>query len=221
MAPGLHPVRRESPERTRHHCRRGVLPATGWQDAEPLVRSDEPEPAQLGLRGPADVAITRSTRQCRRCEADQSDPLAGGIHRDVAHRLADHPMTEPVVLVQFRAEATSVTRQHRGDPKARQPRISYPLHVASDDRCASISNQPRRSEARGVDYEKVGGSSPPDALTVRRNEALLSAGIGLGALYLMDISTNARSPTLPSRLAARSGGIRTPDLRWHAASSTS
>ncbi len=64
-------------------------------------------------------------------------------------------MTEPVVLVQFRVEATSLTSQHRGDPKARQPRISHPLQMASPHRTAPISNQPRRSAAWRVDYEKA------------------------------------------------------------------
>ena len=153
--PRFYPISRESPERPGHHRGRGVLSTPGRQDAEPLVRRDEPEPAQLELRGPADEAITRPTRQCRRCEANQRDPLAGGIDSYVAHRLADHPVTQPVVLIQLRIEATSVTSQHRGDPKARQPRISHPLHVASAHRCAPISSQHRRSAACGVDYEKA------------------------------------------------------------------
>lgn len=108
----------------------------------------------MDLRGPGDVAITRSTRQCRRCEANQRDPLARGIARDVAHRLADHPEPQPMVLIEFRVEVTSVTGQDRGDPQARQP-LSRPLHVASEDRSVSISNQSRTSEPCEVDYERV------------------------------------------------------------------
>ncbi len=111
VAPGLHPVSRESPEASRHHRGRGVLPATGWQDAKPLVRGDEPEPAQLGLCGPADEAITRSTRQCRRCEADERDPLVLD-GRDVAQHPAEEVVPQEVVLVEQRVEPGDLVGAH-------------------------------------------------------------------------------------------------------------
>ena len=64
-------------------------------------------------------------------------------------------MAQPVVLIEFRVEATSVTSQDRGDTQARQPRISHPLPVASGHRSAPISSQHRSSEPCGFDYEKA------------------------------------------------------------------
>ncbi len=85
---GVDEVRRKPVQYPRQHSRGEVWPALASKHAESLVVRHKAQPAELHLRLPADVAVSRTKTQSRRPEANHSDNTFV-FESDVAHDLAD------------------------------------------------------------------------------------------------------------------------------------
>jgi hypothetical protein len=160
VTPGSYPVPAQPFQGPRHHRGCRVLTSTCRQHAEPLVRRDEPQPAQLVLGRPPDEAVTGPARQCRRREPEQCDPLARRIHCCVTHDLADHPVTEPVVFIELCVESRSFTELDRSDGQTFEPRVSHPSDGAPPPWITPIRIRRPRSEARAYDFEEAMAECP-------------------------------------------------------------
>ena len=125
-------VSRDPAQGTPQNLAREVVPSPLREYTEPLVVDHPPQPPGMSLHRPPEVPVPRSAFESGGPEAEQCnpDPILG---RDVPHRLAHQPMSQPVVSVQLLVEAANLPSFDGLDhqpivPAGSQPYLSFRLH---------------------------------------------------------------------------------------------
>jgi len=90
--------------------------------------------------GPADEPVPGFASQSSGTEPDDREPLPITAECDVAHRLADQVMTEPVVLVQRFVEPDPLTGEDRAHGHSAELGVRHPIRSTRRGRKAPVSS---------------------------------------------------------------------------------
>lgn len=88
--------------------------------------------------GPADERVPRLAGECGGTETDDGQPLTVATERDVAHRLADQMMTEPMVLVERLVEADPLSGEDRAHGHGTELGVRHRTRITRVERKAPV-----------------------------------------------------------------------------------
>ena len=109
--------------------------------AELRVVGDEPKAGEVLVVGPADEPVPGLAGERSCTEPDDREPAPVATERDVAHRLTDQVMAEPVVLVERFVEADPLAGQDRAHGHGAELGFRHPTRTTRAERKAPVPSR--------------------------------------------------------------------------------